>query len=70
MTASEMSDLIGAQVFLEAAPGLQVRCLITNAKSSYGKTRLRLLPVEGKGEAWVNADRVTPCDPASHPEGR
>lgn len=80
MTANEMNDRIGEQVYLEAVPGLLVRCLITNAKSSYGKTRLRLLPLEGKGEAWVNAERVVRAEEGRHsdsspvssplPEGR
>lgn len=71
MTANEMSDMVGAQVYLEAIPGLQVLCLITNAKSSYGKTRYRILPLHGKGEAWVNAERVTFADSVTpQPEGR
>jgi len=68
-TANEMQDVIGAQVYLEAAPGLQVLCLISNVKSSYGQTRFRILPLQGKGEAWVNASRVQFIPPAAQPEG-
>jgi hypothetical protein len=63
MTALEMNDVIGAQVFLEAVPGLQVRCLVTNAKTSYGRQRLQIVPLSGKGQAWVNSERVTFAEP-------
>jgi hypothetical protein len=67
MTALEMNDVIGAQVYLEAVPGLQVRCLITDAKTSYGRRRLRIIPLNGKGQAWVNAESVAFAEPEPGP---
>jgi hypothetical protein len=61
MTAREMNPLIGTQVYLEAAPGLQVLCEVTNAKTVFGDARVELAPVEGKGSAWVNVSRVVPA---------
>jgi hypothetical protein len=69
MTALEMNDVIGAQVFLEAVPGLQVRCLVTNAKTSYGRQRLQIIPLNGKGQAWVNLERVTFAEPELDGQG-
>lgn len=63
MTASEMSAAIGTLVYLEAVPGLRVLCLITNAKSSYGKQRLEIVPLRGTGKAWVNAASVSASAP-------
>ena len=59
MTAKEMSAAIGARVYLEPMPGLQVLCTVTNAKTAYGNRRLEIEPVSGAGRVWVNASRVT-----------
>jgi hypothetical protein len=60
---TEKPDMVGAQVYLEAAPGLQVLCLVTHAKTSYGRTRLQIIPFKGKGAAWVNASSVVEAEP-------
>lgn len=38
---------------------LHFDCRVLDAKLSYGKVRLRVQPVSGTGEVWVDASRAT-----------
>jgi hypothetical protein len=61
MSAQELQELINQRVYLPVA-GLDVECVVKNAKASYGKVRLLLLPMAGRGETWVNASSVRPAE--------
>lgn len=38
--------------------GLEVLCHIRDVKPSYGRLRVRVEPVHGRGSQWINASRV------------
>jgi hypothetical protein len=61
MSAAELQELINRRVYLPVA-GIDVECVVKNAKASYGKIRLLILPIRGKGETWVNASSVRPVE--------
>lgn len=63
MTAAEMQELINQRVYLPidgGGPlgGMLVECVVKNAKQAYGKLRVQVIPMAGKGEAWVDVARV------------
>jgi hypothetical protein len=62
MTArTALTDLIGRTVSIPAGQGnIQYQAVIADAKTSYGVDRVLIRPVSGKGEAWVNADKIAP----------
>ena len=66
MTAAEMQELINRHVYLPT-DGLLVECVVSNVKVSYGKLRLRVIPISGRGETWVDAARVRPVENAVGP---
>lgn len=39
--------------------GLRVRVYVLDARRDCGRLRLLVTPVQGTGEHWTNADRVT-----------
>lgn len=59
MTARELHPKIGSLVYLQAS-GLQVACIVSDAKRAYGHERLEVEPVAGSGKRWVSADKVQP----------
>ena len=61
MTAREISALVGTYVMMEPSKGLQFRCRVTDAKTSYGRPRVQIEAIDGQGQAWVNLETVTPC---------
>lgn len=44
---------------LEPEPGISVRVGVMDAKRAFGRLRLLVTPINGTGEKWVSADRVT-----------
>ena len=60
MTAHEMQEMINMRVYLPVDGGLLVECVVSNVKVSYGKLRVRVMPISGQGETWVDAARVRP----------
>ena len=59
MSYAELEKLINQRVLLPA-DGLWVECVVKNAKQSYGKLRVLVIPMAGRGETWVDAARVRP----------
>lgn len=64
---SENKSAVGRHIYLEPIIGLQVRCIITDEKTPYGRTRYEVTPVAGSGRAWVLATNTRPC-PETRPE--
>lgn len=48
----------GTQVYFEAAPGLQVLCVVTNAKVIGRKRLVQIVPLHGKGIAYVPPEKL------------
>ncbi len=61
MTATQLGARVGQLVYLQAS-GLEVLCKVVDAKRSYGQERVRIEPMEGKGQAWVATTSVRPCE--------
>ncbi len=57
MTTREMLPAIG-QELLVTCESLQVRCRVLDVKTSYGRPRLLITPIAGRGEQWVEMSRV------------
>jgi hypothetical protein len=55
MTTSQSSELIGKTGTLMTRDGLLFTVKIVDVKNSYGIDRLKISPVSGSGETWVNA---------------
>lgn len=60
MTAVELARLVGTRVALEPAPGLEIYCLVLDAKTAYGRRRVQVAPVAGRGTAWVDVESTSP----------
>ena len=63
MTVHEMQELINRRVYLPA-DHLLVECVVKNVKQAYGRLRVLVIPMAGKGETWVDASRVRPLEEA------
>jgi hypothetical protein len=57
MSLLEMQSYIGKTGML-AHGGIATRVRIHDVKKSYGNLRFLVRPVDGAGEAWVDANRV------------
>jgi hypothetical protein len=57
MSVKELSKAIDTTALLTEG-GLSFPVLIKDAKIAYGTARYLVSPVGGKGEVWVNQDRV------------
>lgn len=57
MTAREMFPAIGTTVEL-ACGELQVLCTVIDVKTAYGRPRLQVKPLAGRGSVWVELSRV------------
>lgn len=44
---------------MEASEGLRVRVGVMDAKKAFGHLRFLVTPINGSGEKWVAAERVT-----------
>lgn len=64
MTVAEMSKAIGMRVSVRME-SIQVTCLITDAKMSYGELRLKIQPTDGIGSQWISSARVTSANVSS-----
>ena len=64
MTANEMALYIG-KVAQHDAAGYSATVRIYDARMSYGRIQLRVTPVTGNGNVWVNADSLTSVREAS-----
>jgi len=56
-TANDMMPTIGQQVAIRFEQ-LTVTCTVLDAKSSYGRIRLLVSPVNGNGSQWVESGRI------------
>ena len=61
MTCNEMIPAVGATVMV-AFESIHVTCTVRDVKMSYGRPRLKVQPVNGSGEQWVDLARVRPAD--------
>lgn len=64
MTANEMTPAIGATVEL-SADGLYVACTVADVKFSWGKPRLLVRPIAGRGERWVELSSLAYIYPSA-----
>ena len=67
MSTEEIEELINQHVYLPVEGGLLIECVVSNVKMSYGKRRVRVIPLAGKGETWVDASRLRRLTPESVP---
>jgi hypothetical protein len=58
MSLLEMQAYIGKRGLVGGNGGLFTRVYITDVKKSYGNLRFLVKPIDGAGEAWVDANRV------------
>jgi hypothetical protein len=60
VTHAMAARLIGRTGLLRgAAPGLAVDVEVRDVREVYGRTDYLVIPVAGRGSAWVSAERVT-----------
>jgi len=57
MSYAEMQTLINQRVYLPS-DGLLIECVVKNVKAAYGRLRVQVIPMSGRGETWVDASRV------------
>jgi hypothetical protein len=57
MSIKELSKAIDTTAFLSEGV-LSFPVLIKDAKMAYGQARYLITPIGGKGEVWVNKERV------------
>jgi len=57
MSVKELSKAIDTTALLTEG-GLSFPVLIKDAKISYGQARFLVSPIGGRGEVWVNQERV------------
>jgi hypothetical protein len=55
----EHARAIGRQATFRTREGLTIRVKILDVRSAYGRTEYLITPVNGTGEGWVQARRVT-----------
>jgi len=65
-TVRELSPAVGSVVLVRLET-LSAWCRVLDAKSSYGKPRLLVTPVNGCGEAWVELHRIAEVRPPATP---
>jgi len=54
MTASELNQYVGRTGIWEIPKvGVKIRVKILDARSSYGRFELKITPLAGSGETWV-----------------
>jgi hypothetical protein len=53
-----MFPAIGARVMVRFED-VEVACTVENVKTTYGRTRLLVKPLRGKGSQWIETPRVT-----------
>lgn len=60
MSAAELGRLLGRDATWSVGNGLQVRVLIVDARDpGWGRTDVKIRPVEGSGEVWVDLAKVS-----------
>lgn len=62
-TAVELIPAVGQRVYVRFED-IAVHSVVRDAKSSYGKVRLLVSPMDGAGEQWVELSRLVA--PAGH----
>ena len=68
MTAREMMPAIGQEVYLrvEGSPNpMYVLCRVEDVKNAYGRVRVNVSPLRGKGLQWVELSRITAVETPS-----
>lgn len=58
MTANEMTPALGQQVYLVLDRELRFLVEVLDVKFSWGKPRLQVTPIAGKGTRWVDLSSV------------
>lgn len=56
-TCLDMIPAIGARVIVRFED-IQIECVVSDVKNSWGKPRLLITPVSGNGSQWVEMSRV------------
>ncbi len=57
-TVTTMARYVGQQGVFETKEGLAVHVRILDARIDFGQLRVKIVPLAGTGECWVNAGRV------------
>jgi hypothetical protein len=57
MTANELSKYVGTTIFVRFED-LIVSCVVTDAKTTFGRDRLLVRPTDGRGEQWIEFSRL------------
>lgn len=59
MTLAQYQHYVHKLAILEnVLPGLDVAVRITDVRSAFGRIDVRVTPVSGHGDTWVNVNRV------------
>lgn len=59
MTLADYTAYVNKTAILQdVLPGLDVAVRITDVRSAFGRIDVRVTPVSGHGETWVNVNRV------------
>ena len=64
MSAAALQARVGALVWFEAAPGLQVLCIVSDARRAFGRVDVQIEPARGAGSAWVQDSSIQPLTEA------
>lgn len=63
-TVRDMQPAIGASVLVQFE-SLSVCCIVSDAKSAYGRVRIQVQPQSGQGSQWVELSRIRPSLPTN-----
>lgn len=59
MTLADYQAYVNKTAILEnVLPGLDVAVRITDVRSAFGRIDVRVTPIAGHGDTWVNVNRV------------
>ena len=56
-TATSMIVMVGTQLLVRFE-SIDVRCTVTDIKSSYGTLRYQVSPLSGFGSQWIQESRI------------
>jgi hypothetical protein len=63
MTLSDYAHMVNqTATLLDVLPGLDVNVRITDVRSAFGRIDVKVTPIAGIGETWVNVNRVVVKD--------
>lgn len=61
MTATQMIPAVGTDCAVRFET-IEIKCRVLDVKTAWGKVRLLITPFVGRGEQWVELNRVTTVD--------